>query len=356
MRKWLHAAFWIAIGGNLSAAVPIVPSNFSGPKQPQVCMDDHGKAFVVFGRSNSVFCVVSTNYGRSFTLPAEVASLDKLALGMRRGPRIIATQNGAVVSAISSVSGNLSVWTSVNTGNSWREAGHVNDVAGAAREGLHAMASDGKKKVFLVWLDLRNGRTEIWGSLSENEGKTWQENFKIYSSPDGTVCECCHPSVIFTQTGEIFAMWRNWLNGSRDMYFAMSRDGKTFGKAQKMGTGTWPLKGCPMDGGALAVSAEGRIKSIWRRENSIFTADSLTETKLGTGTQPIAFRAKNHTFFVWQHGSKLVLQNDNRSGLSKILAEDGRYPAAASGNNTPTVVVWETSMTNNETIVAEIVE
>ena len=54
--------------------------------------------------------------------------------------------------------------------------------------------------------------------------------------------------------GRVAVMWRNWLNGSRDMFAALSSDGgKTFATAQKLGSGTWKLNGCPMDGGSIAV-------------------------------------------------------------------------------------------------------
>ena len=53
-------------------------------------------------------------------------------------------------------------------------------------------------------------------------------------------------------------MWRNSLDGARDMFVSESRDGgRTFSNARKLGSGTWPLKACPMDGGHLAFDAAG---------------------------------------------------------------------------------------------------
>ena len=49
-------------------------------------------------------------------------------------------------------------------------------------------------------------------------------------------------------------MFRNNVNGSRDEYLVESRDGgRSFAAARKLGSGTWPLNGCPMDGGGLAI-------------------------------------------------------------------------------------------------------
>lgn len=55
---------------------------------------------------------------------------------------------------------------------------------------------------------------------------------------------------------------------------AVSNDGgKKFGEATKLGTGAWPLKACPMDGGAIAV-AGNQVSSAWRRDKSLFLVRS----------------------------------------------------------------------------------
>ena len=66
------------------------------------------------------------------------------------------------------------------------------------------------------------------------------------------------PVLAIDATGQIVVMWRNWLGGSRDMYLARSRDGVTFSKPEKLGTGTWQINACPMDGGGLVDFAEQR--------------------------------------------------------------------------------------------------
>ena len=120
---------------------------------------------------------------------------------------------------------------------------------------MQALAGDGRGLVAAVWLDLSGSGTDLWGRVSRDGGATWADDLSIYQSPDGHICECCVPNVAISPTGEIAAMWRNWLGGSRDMWAAMSTDGgKTFPKPTKLGTGSWPLKGCPMDGSSIAFA------------------------------------------------------------------------------------------------------
>jgi hypothetical protein len=337
-------------------AAPVFPADFRDARQPQVCLNAAGDAFIVAGRSNSIYCVASRDGGKTFSPPTKVATVQKLSLGMRRGPRVSATKSAQIVSAISQETGNLLVWRSEDRGANWQAVPNINDEAHSAREGLHAMASDGGQRVFIAWLDLRSGKTEIWGALSRDEGKTWNKNVRIYQSPEGSVCECCHPSVVFTREGQIAVMWRNWLAGSRDLYWAESDDGERFQKGKKLGTGSWPLNGCPMDGGALVITPQGKLRSIWRRDKTILTAaDSTGERALGEGVQPVAFNARHNLFYVWQRGASIVWRNDLSASLS-ILAENGRYAAAASGGpDQSAIVVWEATQDGRERIMAETV-
>jgi hypothetical protein len=163
----------------------------------------------------------------------------------------------------------------------------VNDVPGAAREGLHAMAAAPDGTLACVWLDMRGRGTTLYGSFSRDDGATWSRNQLVYRSPDGTICECCHPSAAYDRSGRLHVMWRNALGGARDMYLSTSSDGgKTFSPARKLGKGTWPLDACPMDGGALAVSSDGSVITFWRRGGEMFVcAPGEPERRVGSGEQ-----------------------------------------------------------------------
>ncbi len=176
----------------------------------------------------------------------------------------------------------------------------VNDVAASAREGLHAMAAAPKGAVFCVWLDLRNDKTELFAARSGDGGATWSANQFVYRSPSGSICECCHPSAAFDEQGKLYLMWRNSLDGTRDMYVLVSDDGgETFGAAQKLGQGTWPLKACPMDGGMIAAGASGPA-TVWRRDRQVFVAaPNERERLLGSGEQPWIAMTKQGASVVW---------------------------------------------------------
>src|SRR6476620_9685371 len=104
----------------------------------------------------------------------------------------------------------------------------------------------------------------------------------IYASPDTTVCECCKPSVA-VKGNNVFVMFRNWLNGNRDLYLIQSSDGGIkFGEAKKLGIGSWALNGCPIDGGNVVIDKDGNPLTVWNRKGIIYACrPGQEEIKLG---------------------------------------------------------------------------
>lgn len=327
-------------------------------RQPRVAVNEAGHIFVAFGANEDVFVCQTVDQGETFSTPVNVGHITKLALGMRRGPRIAAGMRCVVVTAISHESGDLMASRSNDAGKTWSGFARVNDDPGSAREGLHGMAMGPDGLLFCAWLDLRHGGTQIYGASSSDNGRTWSGNRRIYASPSGTVCECCHPSVAISSRGTIYVMWRNLIDGNRDMYVAKSGDnGQSFDPAEKIGTDSWKLNACPMDGGDLAVSAGGSLSTVWRRERQIFTAglDDPRERRLGQGEQPSVAATGEGCYFLWltRRGADLVLSSPS-SKIPTTLADSASDPdiAVSRSGNGPVVAVWESGKKPNTSIMA----
>jgi hypothetical protein len=208
----------------------------------------------------------------------------------------------------------------------------VNDVEGSAREGLHGMAVGPNGTVACAWLDLRGKSTQLYMAASKDGGATWSENQLVYTSPSGTICECCHPSLAFDGKGILYVMLRNSLDGSRDMYTTFSEDLRTFSPALKLGKGTWPLRACPMDGGMLTAGPKGAVQTIWRRENTIYTARlGQPEKAEAEGAQPWIAVNRAGTYMTWQNGREIMFVEPHSSVLR--VSDRGDSPVvAASGD------------------------
>jgi hypothetical protein len=284
-----------------------------------------GTIHVTYAKGDEVFYCASTDSGRTFSKAVKLPPAYDISLGMRRGPRIVATSKAICISVIGGRQGkgrdgDLLCFRSTDGGRTWSGPSIVNDEPDAAREGLHAMASGEQGLLCCVWLDLRSSGTEVMAAVSHDHGETWGANVLAYRSPSGSVCECCHPSVHIGPGGRINVLFRNSLDGVRDMYTVRSTDnGKSFGSATKLGKGTWPLKSCPMDGGAIAQTNEGENASVWRREKSIYltVSPANTEIELGKGEQPWLSTTSAGVAAVWltKRGGTLLYRKANEEAV-----------------------------------------
>ena len=218
------------------------------------------------------------------------------------------------------------------------------------------MAAGPNGELYCAWLDLRSKGTKIFGSSSSDGGATWTGNQLVYRSPSGSVCECCHPSVAFGEDGVLHVMWRNSIAGSRDIWATTSKDGgKQFSKARKLGSGTWRLDACPMDGGAIAAMAGGKALTVWRRDKELFFSDGGKETPLGRGEQPWVAKSGDGATFVWisKRPGELWLKAVTETSPER-LASGAFDPVIAGpiGGRGPTLVCWESSEGDRRRIFA----
>lgn len=306
-------------------------------KMPNMTTDKSNNIHIVYGTGDSIMYLSSTNKGKSFISPSLIAVLPGLFASAMRGPQIAATDNGLIITACTN-KGNIYSFKKQGLGK-WTKATKVNDVDEAAKEALMGLSADGLN-VFAVWLAVKNPKGQnVYGAKSGDGGKTWSKNVLVYVSPDSSVCECCKPSVA-VKGNDVYVMFRNWLNGNRDLYLAKSNNGgKSFENAQKLGDGNWKLNGCPMDGGGLAIDNSGIPRTVWRRQEKIYaSAAGGVEKEIGEGRGCTMATINNKHVYVWIENGKVVLVNPQ--GQKKVLGK-GSQPTVKALNNEHVVCVWE---------------
>lgn len=325
---------------------PITSDGFESAKEPQIAIDRDRSVYVAYGKRDAIYLSVSKDAGKNYEAPIKVAEAGKLSLGMRRGPRIAVREGVVTITATyakrgGGLDGDLMAFKSKDAGKTWSPPVRVNDVQGAAREGLHAMATAPNGDLACVWLDLRSGRSQLYLATSKDGGARWSENRLVYSSPSGSICPCCHPSAAFDAHGALYLMFRNSLEGSRDMDVIRSPDGgQTFGAAVKLGQGTWTLNSCPMDGGSLVVGSAGEVEAIWRRDGAVYRS-GLTglERKIGNGRQGWLAEGADGVYALWSDGSRLVGEAPGPRELELSDSADDSV-VAASPDGTLVVAAW----------------
>ena len=264
--------------------------------------------------------------------------------------RAIKIQHQVITHNLCTTNGNIySFRKELNGDGNWNQPVRVNDVDTIAKENFLALGADGEN-AFAAWLDLRgNKRNKIVGAKSIDGGKTWSANQLIYASPDSTVCECCKPSVL-VKGDHVYVMFRNWLNGSRDMYLAQSNDGGDhFDAPQKLGSDTWKLNGCPMDGGGMAINDKGIVQTTWRREGTIYSAvPGSAEHMIGTGKGCTIEAVNNQNVYAWANDGNIVLITPQQE--QKIIGK-GNLPQLKAIDNEHILCIWQDEKEIHSTIV-----
>jgi hypothetical protein len=135
-------------------------------------------------------------------------------------------------------------------------------------------------------------------------------------------------------------MFRNWLNGKRDLYLIRSMDsGATFGQAEKLGFGSWALKGCPMDGGSIVLDDSGNPKTVWNRQGTIYACDpGKEESVIGKGRNCTLETVHGSEVFAWVENKNIVI--GGLKGKKQLLGQ-GQVPVIKSIANNKIICVWE---------------
>jgi hypothetical protein len=151
--------------------------------------------------------------------------------------------------------------------------------------------------------------------------------------------------------GRVAVMFRNSIDGARDMYVIKSADGgKTFSAARKHGEQPWLIDACPMDGGSVVLSGD-RLTAVWRRQEKLFrsteaiddeSAEAVAEEVLGPGfNASLAAGAVERPYaFTGVNGEVMFARLDG--GEATEVAKFGQDPVAVwSPKARRPLVLWE---------------
>jgi len=317
-------------------------------QMPSLAKDNQIGMHVVYGSGDSIMYTSLSGNDTTFSRPTLIGVLPHLAASHTRGPQIACSEKGLTVTACNS-DGDIFSYYKADKAN-WVSTARVNDADTVAKENLMSLGGDGKYN-YSVWLDLRGNRqNKIYGARTDDGGKTWLKNKLIYASPDSTVCQCCKPSVV-VKGNNVYVMFRNWLDGNRNMYLIKSNDGgNTFGNAEKLGKGDWKLNGCPMDGGGIAIGDNGLIETVWRREGKLYAAKpGMPENEIGQGKGCTVEIFKGKPVYAWVDNGLISVTSSNGQ---KLTLGKGSQPALKILNDKSMICIWE----NDKQIHAAIFE
>lgn len=182
---------------------------------------------------------------------------------------------------------------------------------------------------------------KIYISKSTDGGKNWSKSQLVYASPDGSVCECCMPTIKSDINNQLYIMFRNNMDGYRDLHLSISKDnGNSFDQPIKLGQGTWKLNGCPMDGGGFSITNPDNIATVWQRDGEIFVVTpGGEEIKLGNGRSPSIASGNKGDYITWSEGENIMYLAPNSSN-GVVLAKGVNAKTISMDEGDAILIVW----------------
>lgn len=309
-----------------------------------------------------VFLAVSRDAGRTFSAPRRVNDIAGDArLNGEQPPQVALVHRASADPAI------VAVWTtkgkngttlrhsrSDDGGRTFTAAAMVPGTDAPGNRGWEAIAVGPDGRVDVIWLDHRELASDsaitashhdhtqrVAGARaraadSKPDGVAMAQKSKLYfaslggaAAPravTGGVCYCCKTTLVSAAGGSVYAAWRHVYPGNlRDMAFTMSRDGgRSFAPPIRVSEDHWVLEGCPDDGPAMAVDAEGRIHVVW---------PTLVKESAAPGAEP----AQTVALFY-------AVSSDGRTfSTRQPLPTEGlpHHPRIVTGGDGTLTVVWD---------------
>jgi hypothetical protein len=305
------------------------------------------------GRTD-VHASTSRDGGRTFGSPVRVNDVTgqanvngeqppRVTLVPRAGrePSVVVVWTGKVAA------GTRLFWSrSDDGGRSFGAAAVVPGSDGAGNRGWESIATDREGRVVAIWLDHRELASSAGAaaaghdhaahgtsSASAEDGVARAQLSKLYFARldaagsaralTGGVCYCCKTSLVVGADGAMAVAWRHVYPGQmRDIAFTISRDGgRSFSLPVRVSEDRWSIDGCPENGPAATLDAEGAVHVVW--------PTLVAGSRPGSEGTPALFYA---------------MSRDGRSfGPRRRLPTEGtpRHPQIAFGPNGSVVITWD---------------
>lgn len=195
---------------------------------PQISSDENGNVYLVWDDAASGAHKVSFNYSNDYgeTWQSEQIQLDAGDLSNSISPQISSDENGHVyVVWHNDKNGKADIYFnySTNFGTTW-QAGEtrLDTDTGAADSLFPQITDDGEGHIYAVWFDGRNGSYDIYFNYSTNHGATWQNNDIRLDTDSKGAAASWYPQISADNKGRVYVVWYDDRNGKSDIFFNFS--------------------------------------------------------------------------------------------------------------------------------------
>ena len=323
-----------------------------------------GQLFLIWTAGGAVSISRSTDLGKTFGAPVEIANHQKkLDVGSDARPQITVDTKGNIFIAYaffkdSNWNAQINSARSVDGGKTFTAAQPL--IQGGASERFPVLDTDAKGTIHLAWIDKRvvqtankQGNKKLGGSIAYASSSDGGVRFQPETIVNQESCECCRIGMALNpQQFPVLAYRGIFPGGVRDQASQVlsfkqntsealpTKANEGIGPIQRVAIDHWKTDVCPHHGPAIAITDTGTTHVAWFTQGSarqgVFYANSNNEGKtyspprqLGNANRNVArpylLTSGKEVWLAWKEfdGEKAIifLQHSNDDGKTWSVAK-----------------------------------
>jgi hypothetical protein len=230
----------------------------------------------------------------------------------------------------------------------------VNDDSGSSYQYYPAIAVDGGGNFVVVWMDARNGNSDLYGQRYISSGEAQGVNFLV-NDASGTD-EPVYPVIAVDAGGNFVVVWEDYRNGNSDIYAQRYnssgvKQGANFRVNDASGEGWQSDPAVAVDGGGNFVvvwkdyrNESGNIYAQRYNSSGIaqgnnFQVNDISGNVYGWSGPSVALDISGNFVVVWEGDSDIYGQCYNSSGVKQASNFRVNDDSGSSGQDCPAIAV-----------------
>lgn len=238
--------------------------------EPNLFVSPEGKLYLSWieaaGDSASKLCY-SVLEDEAWSEPATIAQGNNWFVNWADFPSVIATGNLMAAHWLAKSSEgtydyDIKVALSNNQGSTWNAPFILHQDGVHAEHGFATLVPLPQNRIFAVWLDGRNTKSDNQGAMSlqatilDEKGHLQKE-----ITLDDRVCDCCQTDAVLTDNGLVVVYRNRSEEEVRDIYIIRQQK-NGWSEPVPVHHDNWKITGCPVNGPAVAASGN-TVAVVW---------------------------------------------------------------------------------------------
>jgi hypothetical protein len=254
----------------------------------------NGDLLLVWNVNGKVLFAKSTDLGRSFGSPVEIASHPKvLDTGPDARPQIVSDKNGNIFLAYAffkDSNWNAQINTARSSDGGMTFSAPEPLITNGSSERFPSVLIRPDGTIFTAWIDKRlvaaskqGGASKLGGSIAYSFSTDGGKNFAVERIANEDSCECCRIGASLDPKGNPVIIYRAiFPEGIRD-HATQVISSKGAEQIRRVSNDEWKTDACPHHGPTIAVSSAGTFHVAWftqgKARSGVFYANSHNQGK-----------------------------------------------------------------------------